>query len=406
MLSGEDLIVVIDSVSRSRDVFIHAGRIERGHLSVGDSVNAQVDRSCRRRAQANHTATHLLQAALKQVVDPGIGQAGSLVDFDRLRFDFHCPTAVSAEQLERIEALINDWIAEAHSLVVQEMAIDQAKAAGAVAMFGEKYTDVVRVVDVPGVSMELCGGTHVANTAEIGIFKIVSESGVAAGIRRIEAVAGPAVLAYLNERDTVVKQLGDRFKVQPGEIVDRVVALQEELKASGKALASAEAELAVAKAGALATKAESVGDFQLLVERLDGVDGAGLQGAAQSLADQLGEGAAVVLGGLPDPADLRKVILVAAFGQEVVAAKLQAGKFIGGIAKLCGGGGGGRPNLAQAGGRDGAALASALDAAATQLRQLFQAFDPTRLNVAEAATMEVPVPLTHATGCVPYRPAA
>ena len=366
-LSGVDVIVAIDSVSRSRDVFVHSGRMERGHLAVGDTVNAQVDRSCRRRAQANHTATHLLQAALKQVVDPGIGQAGSLVDFDRLRFDFHCPTAVTAEQLAQIETLINGWIAEAHCLEVQEMAIDQAKAAGAVAMFGEKYADVVRVVDVPGVSMELCGGTHVANTAEIGLFKIVAESGVAAGIRRIEAVAGPAVLAYLNERDAVVKQLGDRFKAQPAEIVDRVTALQEELKATGKALAAAQAELAVAKAGALAAKAEAVGEFQLLVERLDGVEGAGLQGAAQSLADQLGDGAAVVIGGLPDPGDLGKVILVVAFGKQVIAAKLQAGKFIGGIAKLCGGGGGGRPNLAQAGGRDGAALPGALAAARSEL---------------------------------------
>jgi alanyl-tRNA synthetase len=362
--------VAIDSVSRSHDVFVHSGRMERGHLAVGDTVKAQVDRSCRRRAQANHTATHLLQAALKQVVDPGIGQAGSLVDFDRLRFDFHCPMAVTAEQLAQIETLINGWIADAHSLEVQEMAIEQAKAAGAVAMFGEKYADVVRVVDVPGVSMELCGGTHVANTAEIGLFKIVAESGVAAGIRRIEAVAGPAVLAYLNERDAVVKQLGDRFKAQPAEIVDRVTALQEELKSTGKALAAAQAELAVAKAGALAAKAEAVGDFQLLVERLDGVDGAGLQGAAQSLADQLGDGAAVVIGGLPDPGDLGKVILVAAFGKQVIAAKLQAGKFIGGIAKLCGGGGGGRPNLAQAGGRDGAALQKALDAAVDQLRSV------------------------------------
>ena len=366
-LSGVDVIVAIDSVSRSRDVFVHSGRMERGHLAVGDTVNAQVDRSCRRRAQANHTATHLLQAALKQVVDPGIGQAGSLVDFDRLRFDFHCPTAVTAEQLAQIETLINGWIAEAHCLEVQEMAIDQAKAAGAVAMFGEKYADVVRVVDVPGVSMELCGGTHVANTAEIGLFKIVAESGVAAGIRRIEAVAGPAVLAYLNERDAVVKQLGDRFKAQPAEIVDRVTSLQEELKATGKALAAAQAELAVAKAGALAAKAEAVGEFQLLVERLDGVEGAGLQGAAQSLADQLGDGAAVVIGGLPDPGDLGKVILVAAFGKQVIAAKLQAGKFIGGIAKQCGGGGGGRPNLAQAGGRDGAALPGALAAARSEL---------------------------------------
>jgi alanyl-tRNA synthetase len=235
-------------------------------------------------------------------------------------------------------------------------------------MFGEKYADVVRVVDVPGVSMELCGGTHVANTAEIGLFKIVSESGVAAGIRRIEAVAGPAVLAYLNERDAVVKQLGERFKAQPGEIVDRVAALQDELKATGKALAGAREELALAKAAALAANAERVGDFQLLVARLDGVDGSGLQSAAQGLADQLGEGAAVVLGGLPDPSDLGKVILVAAFGKAVIAAGQQAGKFIGGVAKICGGGGGGRPNLAQAGGRDGTALDGALRQAETTLQ--------------------------------------
>jgi len=364
---GNGLIVVIDAVSRNRTVFVHSGRIERGTLSVGDVVHGQVDRACRRRAQANHTATHLLQAALKQVVDPGIGQAGSLVDFDRLRFDFHCPRAVTAAELEQIESLINGWISDAHSLEVQEMAIEMAKAAGAVAMFGEKYADVVRVVDVPGVSMELCGGTHVANTAEIGLFKIVSESGVAAGIRRIEAVAGPAVLAYLNERDAVVKQLGERFKAQPGEIVERVGQLADELKASQKALAAAREELALAKSAALVSQAVTVGEHQLLVARLDGVEGGGLQSAAQGLADQLGEGAAVVLGGLPDPSDLAKVILVAAFGKGVIAKGQQAGKFIGGIAKACGGGGGGRPNLAQAGGRDGAALDGALEQARTEL---------------------------------------
>ena len=367
VLSGDGVIVAIDGVSRNRSVFVHSGRIERGSLAVGDLLNAQVDRACRRRAQANHTATHLLQAALKQVVDPGIGQAGSLVDFDRLRFDFHCPRAVSAAELEQIESLINGWISEAHSLEVQEMAIEKAKAAGAVAMFGEKYADVVRVVDVPGVSMELCGGTHVANTAEIGLFKIVSESGVAAGIRRIEAVAGPAVLAYLNERDGVVKQLGERFKAQPAEIVERVVQLADELKASQKALAAAREELALAKSAALAGQAVAVGGHQLLVARLDGVEGGGLQSAAQGLVDQLGDGAAVVLGGLPDPADLGKVILVAAFGKAVIAKGQQAGKFIGGIAKACGGGGGGRPNLAQAGGRDGAALDGALEQARTEL---------------------------------------
>ena len=368
VLSGDGVIVAIEGVSRNRSVFVHSGRIERGTLAIGELVKAQVDRACRRRAQANHTATHLLQAALKQVVDPGIGQAGSLVTFDRLRFDFHCPRAVAPAELEQIEALINGWIADAHTLEVQEMAIEQAKAAGAVAMFGEKYADVVRVVDVPGVSMELCGGTHVANTAEIGLFKIVSEGGVAAGIRRIEAVAGPAVLAYLNEREAVVKQLGERFKAQPGEIVERVVALADELKATQKALAAARGELALAKAAALAGQAQALGEFQLLVARLDGVEGAGLQSAAQGLADQLGAGAAVVLGGLPDPADLNKVILVAAFGQAVIAAGPKAGAFIGGVAKACGGGGGGRPNLAQAGGRDGAALNGALEQAKAQLR--------------------------------------
>jgi alanyl-tRNA synthetase len=369
VLSGAGVIVSIEAVSRNRSVFVHSGRIERGHLAVGDLLNAQVDRACRRRVQANHTATHLLQAALKQVVDPGIGQAGSLVDFDRLRFDFHCPRAVTPAELEQIEALINGWISEAHTLQVAEMAIEQAKAAGAVAMFGEKYADVVRVVDVPGVSMELCGGTHVANTAEIGVFKIVSESGVAAGIRRIEAVAGPAVLAYLKEREAVVKPLAERFKAQPGEIVERVAQLADELKASQKALAAARSELAAAKAQALAVQAEALGDFRLLVARLDGVEGAGLQSAAQGLADQLGDGAAVVLGGLPDTADLGKVILVAAFGKTVIAKGSKAGAFIGGVAKACGGGGGGRPNLAQAGGRDGAALDQALHQAEHQLRE-------------------------------------
>jgi alanyl-tRNA synthetase len=373
------VIVAIEAVGRNRSVFVHSGRVERGSLAVGDCLQARVDRACRRRAQAHHTATHLLQAALKQVVDPAIGQAGSLVDFERLRFDFHCPRPVTPAELDRIEALINGWIAEAHALEVQEMAIEQARAAGAVAMFGEKYGATVRVVDVPGVSMELCGGTHVANTAEIGLFKIVAEGGVAAGIRRIEAVAGPAVLAYLQERDAVVKALGERFKVQPGEIVARVAGLQEELRAGQKALAAARSELAVAKAAALAAQAEAVGampagsgragePFALLVARLDGVEGAGLQEAAQGLVERLGEGAAVVLGGLPDPADAGKVALVAAFAPTVVAAGPKAGAFLGGVAKACGGGGGGRPHLAQAGGRDGTALDGALAAARQELR--------------------------------------
>ncbi|MCP9772867.1 alanine--tRNA ligase [Synechococcus sp. Tobar12-5m-g] len=368
LLTGAGVIVAIEAVVKNRKLFVHQGRVERGALGLGDTVIARVDRSCRRRVQAHHTATHLLQAALKQVVDPAIAQAGSLVDFDRLRFDFHCPRALTPVELERIEALINGWIAEAHPLEVEEMALEQAHSAGAVAMFGEKYGALVRVVDVPGVSMELCGGTHVANTAEIGLVKIVAETGVAAGIRRIEAVAGQAVLAYLNRRDAVVKDLGDRFKAQPGEIVARVTALQEELKASGKALAAARDALAAAKAAALASQAESVGAFQVLVARLDGVDSGALQTATQQLQERLGAGAAVVLGGVPDPGEPDKLSLVAAFGPRVIARGAKAGPFIGAIARLCGGGGGGRPNLAQAGGRDGAALDGALEQARQQMQ--------------------------------------
>ncbi|WP_461556628.1 alanine--tRNA ligase [Synechococcus sp.] len=367
LLANSAVKVAINSVTRNRNVYVHSGQVESGSIAVGDVVQAQVDRLSRSRAQANHTATHLLQAALKQLVDPAISQAGSLVDFDRLRFDFHSPRAITPSELDQIEALINSWITAAHSLQVSEMPIEQAKAAGAVAMFGEKYGDLVRVVDVPGVSMELCGGTHVANSAELGVFKIISEAGVAAGVRRIEAVAGSALLPYLNQRDEVVKALTERFKVQPTEILERVALLQEELKATGKALAAAREELALVKASALLNQAETVGDFQILVARLDGIGADGMQTAAQQLQEQLGASAAVLLAGVAEPA---KVVLVAAFGPELIKRGLQAGKFVGAIAKICGGGGGGRPNLAQAGGRDPGALPGALAAARFELLEV------------------------------------
>ncbi|MEO0488588.1 MAG: alanine--tRNA ligase, partial [Cyanobacteria bacterium J06659_2] len=210
-LSGDAVVVQIDDVKKEGALFVHFGRVERGMLTVGDRVTAQIDRACRRRAMANHTATHLLQAALQKLVDPDISQAGSLVAFDKLRFDFNCHRALTPEEVQQVEAQVNTWIAEAHSADVNIMPIDEAKAKGATAMFGEKYGAEVRVIDFSGVSMELCGGTHVTNTAEIGLFKIVSESGISAGVRRIEAVAGPAVLDYLNLRDQVVRELSDRF---------------------------------------------------------------------------------------------------------------------------------------------------------------------------------------------------
>jgi alanyl-tRNA synthetase len=371
--AAEGVIVAIEGVGRNRSVFVHSGRVERGSLAVGDLVNARVDRACRRRVQAHHTATHLLQAALKQVVDPAIGQAGSLVDFERLRFDFHCPRAVTPAELEQIEALINGWIADAHALEVRSMAIEQARSAGAVAMFGEKYGDVVRVVDVPGVSMELCGGTHVANTAEIGLFKIVAEAGVAAGIRRIEAVAGPAVLAYLNERDAVVRALGDRFKAQPGEIVERVAALQEELRGSQKALAAVRGELAVANAErVLAEKFQNIKvdnrNYQLLIGRVDGIEGGDLKNAAKQLQERSGGNSLVIIASVTKG----KVGFGTSFGKDVVNeyCDLDAGKLTNEYSLLCGGGGGGTKYQAQAGGRDPSALDEAMEKAGVTIREI------------------------------------
>ena len=363
-LSGDTVLVRVEDVKKESDFFVHFGHIERGTLEVGATLTAQIDRSCRRRAQANHTATHLLQAALKQIVDPSISQAGSLVDFDRLRFDFNSPRALTAQEVQQIEEQVNTWIAEAHEAEVEVLPIDEAKRRGAIAMFGEKYGDEVRVIDFPGVSMELCGGTHVSNTAEIGVFKIVSETGISSGVRRIEAVAGPAVLDYLNVRDKVVRELSDRFKVKPEELPDRITGLQNELKATQKQLDAFKQELALAKSDQLLAKAESVGEFKILVAQLEDVDADGLKTAAERLQQKLGE-SAVVLGSVPE-AD--KVSLVAAFSKGVNAKGLQAGKFIGGIAKLCGGGGGGRPNFAQAGGRDASKLAEALESAQQQLQ--------------------------------------
>ncbi len=362
-LSGKDVVLRVEDVKKESDFFVHFGRIERGTLRAGDRVTAQIDQSCRRRAQANHTATHLLQAALKKLVDDSISQAGSLVAFDRLRFDFNCPRALTAEEVQHVEEQVNLWIAEAHPAQVAQMPLAEAKAKGAIAMFGEKYADVVRVVDYTGVSMELCGGTHVSNTAEIGVFKIISETGIASGVRRIEAVAGPAVLDYLNVRDKVVKELSDRLKVKAEEIPARIDSLQDELKKAQKQLEAVKGELAIAKSDQLLSKAESIGEFKIVVAQLDDVEAEALKTAAERLLQKLGSGA-VVLASVPEA---NKVNFVASFSADVNKKGLQAGKFIGAIAKICGGGGGGRPNLAQAGGRDASQLPEALSSARSQL---------------------------------------
>mmetsp|Transcript_21035 Transcript_21035/g.58374 ORF Transcript_21035/g.58374 Transcript_21035/m.58374 type:complete len:804 (+) Transcript_21035:329-2740(+) len=370
MRVGAAAVIEVRGVTKAGggNLFVHSGELTAGSLRVGDEVHAEVDKAKRNRIKAHHTATHLLQAALKKVLGEGTSQQGSLVDADRLRFDFNLPRGMEESEIADVERLVNTWVQESQQLQVSTMPITDAQEAGATAMFGEKYGDVVRVVDVPGRSMELCGGTHVSNTAEIGGFKIISEGGIASGVRRIEAVAGAAQVEYLGSVDGIVRELSGRFKVKPAAVVERVLALQDELKSSAAEVASLKSQIALAKTAALTSKAEAVSSSgaTLLVEGLEGVAAGDLQGAAASLQKQLGEKAAVVL---ISPSADGKVGMVAAFGAEVVAGGLQAGKFIGGIARICGGGGGGRPNLAQAGGKDASKVPEALKAAKEQLAE-------------------------------------
>ncbi|XP_034927551.1 alanine--tRNA ligase, chloroplastic/mitochondrial isoform X3 [Populus alba] len=366
--SKQTAVVEIKDVQKSLgSVFVHKGTIREGVLEVGREVEAAVDEKLRQRAKVHHTATHLLQSALKKVIGQETSQAGSLVAFDRLRFDFNFHRPLHDSELEEIENLINGWIGDGTLLQTKVMSLTDAKEAGAIAMFGEKYGEQVRVVEVPGVSMELCGGTHVSNTSEIRAFKIISEQGIASGIRRIEAVAGEAFIEYINARDSQMKLLCSTLKVKAEEVTTRVDNLLEELRTVRNEVSALRAKAAVYKASMIASKAFSVGTsktIRVLVESMDDFDADALKSAAEYLMDTLQDPAAIILGSCPDEG---KVSLVAAFTPGVVDIGIQAGKFIGPIAKLCGGGGGGRPNFAQAGGRKPENLTNALEKARTDL---------------------------------------
>lgn len=360
-------VVEIKDVKKSLgNIFVHKGTIREGIVEVGTEVYAAVDANLRQRAKVHHTATHLLQAALKSVIGQETSQAGSLVAFDRLRFDFNFHRPLQEHELIEIEGLINRWIGDSTNLQTKIMALTDAKRAGAIAMFGEKYGEQVRVVEVPGVSMELCGGTHVSNTAEIRGFKIISEQGIASGIRRIEAVAGDAFIDYINVRDNHMKHLCSTLKVKAEEVTTRVESILEELRMVRNEVSALRLQAAKHKASMVVSKACSIGssNIKVLVENMEDMDADSLKSAAEYLVDSLQDPAAVVLGSCPDEG---KVSLVCIFTPGIVELGIEAGKFIGVIAKMCGGGGGGRPNFAQAGGRKPENLLNALDKARNDL---------------------------------------
>ena len=365
---SKDVEVMVDNVMRKKNVFLHYGTIKKGILTIGQKVKTNVSSSNRAKAAANHTATHLLQSALKSVVNESVGQKGSLVAFNKLRFDFNSSNPISKDQISKIETLVNSWIMENHALEIKNMSKSEALEKGAVAMFGEKYDDEVRVVNVPGVSMELCGGTHVKTTSELGSFKIISEEGISAGVRRIEALSGQSALDYFSDRNALVNQLSDLLKANPNQLFERVNNLQAELINKNKEIQKMKDEIAYFKYSSIKSSAEIVNSFSILVNQIDGLDGNSLQSAALNLTSHLGNKAIVILGGIPNPEN-RKLLFVVSLGDDAVKIGLHAGKLINEIARICSGGGGGKPNFAQAGAKDIDKLSDALDYAKNYLQK-------------------------------------
>lgn len=333
----------------------HESYVEEGQLKVGEKVQIKLDKVEKLASARNHTATHLLQAALKRVVGDQINQAGSSVNGDRLRFDFTNFEPVSAQQLADVEELVNNEILKGTDVVIEEMSKDAAVEKGAMALFGEKYGDVVRVVTVPDFSMELCGGCHVSNVGQIGMFKIVSETGVAAGVRRIEAITGRKALEYMNGKARLVAEASAKLKCHEEELIAHVETLTAQVKDLTKQLEAINAEKAKADAAALTDKVQTVGSVSVIAAAVNAADMEDLRNIADMTCEKLDNGV-VVLGTVNGD----KVNLVVKASKEAVAKGTHSGKIIKEAAAVVGGGGGGRPDMAQAGGKQPEKLEAAL----------------------------------------------
>lgn len=360
---------VTDTKHRDGGLESHVGVVEEGTLSVGDSVSATIDAGRRELIRRNHTATHLLDAALKKVLGNHVNQAGSLVAPDRMRFDFTHFEALTKDELDRIEGMVNAEIFAAKPVVTQIMSIEDAKAAGAVALFGEKYGDVVRVVsagaeDTP-FSRELCGGTHARNTADLGLFKIISESSVGSNSRRIEAVTSMGAIEYVDERLAQLDEVAAALKVRPSAVADRVEQLQQDLRAANHKL---EAALTGAGSNQVAEALKSavhLNGYNCVIAKLEGLSGKELRSAWDGIRDASdGQPVACVIASATADG---KVSLLAGATDSAVAAGFSAGDIVKEIAELVGGRGGGKPAMAQAGGSNAAGIDAALEAARTKL---------------------------------------
>jgi alanyl-tRNA synthetase len=353
---------VEDTQKIQAEVFGHHGRLLSGALKVGDTVTAQVDAERRARTVRNHSATHLMHKALREVLGTHVQQKGSLVDPDKTRFDFSHNAPLTDDEVRRIEAIVNREILANAATQARLMGFDEAVKHGAMALFGEKYGDHVRVLDI-GSSRELCGGTHVERTGDIGLFKIVSEGGVAAGIRRVEAVTGENALAWVQQLEDTVNEAAAALKAPASELSAKLGQMLEQVKAAEKELARLKSKLAASQGDDLAGQAVEVGGLRVLAASLDGADVKTLRETMDKLKDKLGS-AAIVLAGV----DGGKVSLIAGVTADATA-KVKAGELVNFVASQVGGKGGGRPDMAQAGGTEPAKLPQALASVADWVRE-------------------------------------
>ena len=347
--------VVEDTIKLQGTKIGHVGKMTKGSIKVGETVTLAVDEARRNLIANNHSATHLMQKALRMVLGNHVEQAGSLVDPDKLRFDFTHFSPMTPEEITKVEEIVNQEIQNGLDVVTNEMTLDEAKKTGAMALFGEKYGDTVRVVQMGDFSSELCGGTHVKNTSNISAFKIVSESGVAAGVRRIEALTGAGLIAHFNQVEETLKEAAALLKVSPADVVKRITALQEEVKTLSKENDKLKAKIAKAAAGDVTSEAEDVNGIKVLVKALSGVDMNGMRDLGDEAKQKLGE--AVILYATENDG---KVNLMATATEGAIKKGAHAGNLIKEVASLVGGGGGGRPNMAQAGGKNPAGIRDAL----------------------------------------------
>jgi len=357
VIESEEVKIKVEDCKKTEDgKYLHYGVVEKGNVKVGASVKAAIDAKRRMAIARNHTTTHLLQKALKNVLGDHVHQAGSLVEPDRLRFDFAHFTAMTPEEIAKVEKEVNDKILESIMVETMELPIDEAKRLGATALFGEKYGSIVRVVKIGDYSMEFCGGTHLKATSQAGFIKIVSESGVAAGVRRIEALTGEAALAYLHDREKLISDISTALKTSPQDSVKRIESIMTELKNAQKEIEQLRSKLVSSSLDEVLSKAIDVNGVKVVKARFDQLDMEALRNTGDTIRNKLGSGLVVLGSGYEG-----KVSFVVMATKDVVSKGIHSGNIIREVAKIAGGGGGGRPDMAQAGGKDISKLDEALD---------------------------------------------